>query len=285
MSLLSKIMIGIENYNEQKLTVTSTPSALTALPLSNTWNGIKGIPARWDFSAESDLAIKGTSATAVTISGMILKGHNLADDATVRLRIYDGENQTGTAVYDSTAQNIYVTRAFGEVIAGVNPIGGFYTEANNLDLVFSLAFSSVIGKSYQIDISVPSPTNDIVEIDQLALFFGWQPDHNFSYGYVSGVREDTEHEVSRAGGLHTRDAPATRVLNCEFEFLNDLNTNVLLDLLITAKKAGNLYVIADPNATGYTKFLFNSIYKRDSEAERRARYFNGNYPVVSLREN
>jgi len=284
MSLQSKIMIGIDNLNES-LTVTSTPTAETAHPLGNTWNGIKGRPARWDFSASSTLVIKGTQATDVTMSGMILKGHNLANDSTIRLRIYPDPSQGGTAVYDSTVKTAHISRAFGEVIAGVNPIGSFYTASNNLDAVFSLAFGPVVGKSYQIDISVPTPTNDIVEIDQLALFFGWQPDFNFSYGYTSGVTEDTDHQVSRAGGLHTFDAPASRAIKCEFEVMSDLNSNILLDLLVSAKKGGNLYVIADPGATGYKKHLFNSIYKRDSQAERTGRFFNANAITLAMREN
>jgi hypothetical protein len=67
--------------------------------------------------------------------------------------------------------------------------------------------------------------------------------------------------------------------------METLNNNTLLDIITTAKMGGNLYVIPDPSATGFNKYLGNSIYKRDSQATRRARFYNGNATPLVLKEN
>ncbi|WP_237133814.1 hypothetical protein [Pseudohongiella sp. O18] len=279
-----KIMIGTVNQLEN-MTVTSTHSADAAHPLSNLTNGIKDIPTRWDVSSTTSFAIKGTSATAVNVNALMIKGHNFTGSATVRLRLYSGENQTGTLLFDSTSKVPLTNRAFGELIAGVHKIDGYLELENRLDPVYTLTFDTALIKSFQIDIDATGSPDDVLRIDTVALFFGWSPDYNFSYGYDQGIQEDAEHEQSRGGGLHTFAMPARRSLRVEFELMETLNNNTFLDLMSAIGMGGNVYIIPNPSATGYTKYLGNSIYKRNSQATRRARFFNGNSSTLVLEEN
>ncbi len=280
----NKIMIGTVNQLEN-MTVTSTLAADSAHPLSNLTNGIKDIPARWDVSSTTEFSIKGTTATAVNVNALMIKGHNFTGSATVRLRLFSGESQGGTTLYDSTAKVPLTNRAFGELISGVHKIDGYLELENRLDPVYTLTFNTALVKSFQIDIDADGTPDDVLRIDTVALFFGWSPNYNFSYGFDQTVQEDAEHEQTRGGGLHTFGMPLRRFLRCEFELMETLNNNTLLDILTTAKMGGNLYVIPDPSATGFNKYLGSSIYKRDSQATRRARFYNGNATPLVLKEN
>jgi len=280
----NKIMIGTVNQLEN-MTVTSTLSADTAHPLTNLTNGIKDIPARWDVGSTTEFSIKGTTATAKFVNALMIKGHNFTADATVRLRLFTGEDQGGTTLYDSTAKIPLTGRAFGELVSGINVIDSYYEIDNHLDPVYTLTFDSALIKSFQIDIDATGSPDDILSIDTVALFFCWSPNYNFSYGFDQTVQEDAEHEQTRGGGLHTFGMPLRRFLRCEFELMETLNNNTLLDIITTAKMGGNLYVIPDPSATGFNKYLGNSIYKRDSQATRRARFYNGNATPLVLKEN
>lgn len=280
----NKIMIGTVNQLEN-MTVTSTLAADAAHPLSNLTNGIKDIPARWDVSSTTEFSIKGTTATAVNVNALMIKGHNFTGSATVRLRLFSGESQGGTTLYDSTAKVPLTNRAFGELISGVHKIDGYLELENRLDPVYTLTFDTALVKSFQIDIDADGTPDDVLRIDTVALFFGWSPNYNFSYGFDQGSQEAAEHDKTRGGGLHTFAMPARRSLRVEFELMETLNNNTYLDLISAIGMGGNLYVIPDPAATGYTKYLGNSIYKRNSQATRRARFYNGNSSPLVLEEN
>jgi len=285
---LNKILIGWKNVLAE-MTLTSSLPAETNHPLVNVLSQTKGLPARWDMTGETTLTLTGTSATEFAITGLIMKGHNFAGDTTVRFRIFAGESQTGTVVYDSDdvagADKIYTIRSWGEMIAGVDPWAGTYDPESNLDRVYSLAFETVVGKSVQLDLSIPSPTNNMAEIDKLACFFAWQPDYNFEYGSPVTIEDASEQTDTVAGGIWGVRRPARRRLDFNFSLMEDVYRNRLMALLEERQKVGDMYIIPAPTDTGYSKYLGNSIYRRTNNAGYEAVMFNGSRLMLSFREN
>jgi len=288
MSLTDKIHIGWSN-NVENSTLTSTPTAETLHPLTNLTNGIRGKPTRWDFTTATDLVLKTNSATTQKATALIIKCHNLAEDATVRLRLYSGENQTGTVVYDSDsvagASAIYTIKPWGEMIAGIDPWGNYYDPNSKLDLVYSLYFDTVGYKSSQIDIAVPSPVGDIVSIDTVALFFAYTPFINYSYGAKTSVVDKSVHNEDRGGGIRTNVYPSRRMMEFQFSHITETERNILTSIFEQIGKAANVYIIANPNFAGYSKFLTTSVYKRDNNLSFENMFWNADNLAFIFREN
>jgi hypothetical protein len=288
MTLPASFHIGWKN-DLAELTLSSSPSANSTHPLSNIHNSIKGKPARWNFSSATALVLTGTSEQIRVATGLILKGHNLALDATVRLRLYEEPEQAGAVVYDSDntdgAGAIYTQQSWGEMISGIDPWGEYYDNLSRLDRVYSLCFASVPYKSFRIDISVPSPVNNIVEIDKAALFFAWAPPGGFERGNRVSIVDTGEHTDTRAGGIRTTPGLARRRMEISFAYMAEMPQNVMMSILDRAGKQGDLYIIADPYLTGFSKYLTTSIYKRNDDASYQTIFHNGNNISLTLREN
>lgn len=199
-----------------------------------------------------------------------------------------GETWTinGASTIKMTLPDIYTQAPWGENIAGIDPWINYYDPNSNLDTVYSLTFGeTLVGKSIQLDLLVPTPTNNIAEIDKLAAFWAWSPQYNYDYGSGYTIEEDTEQYKMSSGGLLVPGGPARRAMDLDFSLLPDTESNVLLHILERAKKSGDLYVIANPNWTGYSKYLSTGIFKRIENASKKAIRFNGNDLALMLRES
>lgn len=255
-------------------------------PLTNMLNQNKGEPTRWDMSSTTSTAITFSSATAYAGNAFMIKGHNMPSDATVRVRLYAGESQTGTLLYDSTATAIYLIIPWGEMIAGIDPWGNYYDPQSNLDTVFSVGFDTVEFKSAQIDIANPTPTNGILEIDKMALFFAWTPTYNFENGATTVIEDSTIMNQTVAGGFRPSNFPARRRMDINFSYMSDQDRSLLSHILVErTTKANDLYIIANPNATGVSKYLHTSIFKREGDSEFTQTEYNFNDYALILREN
>lgn len=264
----SKIRIGWENILAS-MTLSSNVAAQTNFPLSNLVDETKGVPARFTMGTETVLTIKGTQADDFTINFLMAKRHNLLSDATVRTRVFSDTAWT-TEVYDSDdtegADVIYTEVPWGEMIAGVDPWGNYYDPDSNLDTVYTLPFETIVGKSIQVDITVPNPVNGMVKLDKLIGGFGWSPDEQFESGSVFQVQEpQTQHRLTRAGGLFTARRPARRRLSINFSNMPDDYRDVLMSILERRGMWRDLYIIANPNDTGYSKYLSSSVFRREDD--------------------
>lgn len=285
MALDSKIYIGWHNRLTD-YTLSSSLAAESSYPLTNMLNQTKGEPTRWDMSSTTSTAITFSSATAYAANNFMLKGHNMPSDATVRLRLWQDAGQSGTLLYDSTATVIYLIIPWGEMIAGIDPWGNYYDPDTNLDPVFSLGFDTVNFKSGQIDISNPTPTNNLLEIDKMALFFGWTPTYNFEHGATSVIEDSTRLYETSAGGFLPSNFPARRKMEIDFTAMSDQDRSLLTHILVErTTKANDLYIVANPNATGVSKYMHTSIFKRANDAQFTQTSYNLNDYALTLREN
>lgn len=288
MALKSKILIGWKNLLTD-MSLTSMQATDAIHPIANLLNQTKGVPTRWDVTSEAVITLKASSATARVMSGLMLKGHNLVEATTLRLRIWSGENQTGTVLYDSDdvtgADTIFRVRPWGEMLAGYDPWGGYCDADSVLDAVYTLAFEDVTGKSMQLDITLGTQPENIVEIDKLALFFAWTPQYNYDWGAVFGTDDLTEQARTVAGGYWSSARPVRRRIDLDFSLMEDMDRNRFLAILGAAGKTGDLYVIPNPNDVGWSWHMGASIYRRTNDYQYEQQMFNGSASALTLREN
>ena len=127
--------------------------------------------------------------------------------------------------------------------------------------------------------------NDVAEIDKVAIFSTVVPNLNYHIGAQTIIEDDSEHMVTRAGGFITTRFPARRRLDIEFKGQDESNANVLMHIMEKTKKEGDLFIIANPLFTGFSKYISSSIFRRFGNVTNTESSFGLHDLGFSLREN
>lgn len=267
-------------------TLAADATVETAYPLTNCQNSTANMPAVFDMTAETEVAITGSSATTRTATCFAVHNHTCPDETTVRLRLYAGETQTGTVVYDSTATDVMHNIPFGSIIAGIDAIEGNFEDSGHMKTHFSLWFDSVQYKSFKIDIANAGGfTSNALSIDKLWLGFAYAADYGPERGFVSTLIDDSEHQRKPGGGMETVAGDVRRSLNLQFKGVTSAERHVLRRILDVAKMGGDLLATMDPNDLLSMNYETTSIYRRVSQASFANAYYNGNELGLSVEEN
>ena len=284
MSLTNKIHIGFQNDLGGK-TLVSDRTVDAAFPIENLTNQEKGSPARWDASAFTTLQLRYTSATAYKANGFFLKGHNLTEDATIQVILHADENYSGTES-DTGALTVKHAIPWGEMIAGIDQWAGHYDDASKLDTIFTAAFDGFEYKSVTINISEPNPVNDIVELDKIALCYMWSPNVSVKMGVVKAIEElMDEVTITRAGGIFVDELPRRRSMSVVFGAQSDSGFSQLFHILEKTGMGSDLYVMLNPNSTGFEKYVTGSFFRRTNRNSGRRFAWNLNEQELALLEN
>lgn len=267
-------------------TLAADATVETAYPLTNAQSQGANEPAVLDMTGETAVAITGSSATTRTATCFAMHNHTAPDGTTVRLRLYAGEGQTGTVMYDSTATDVMHNIPFGSIIAGIDAIEGNFEDEGQMKAHFSLWFESVEYKSFQVDIANAGGfTNDLLQIDKLWLGFAYCPTYGPEHGWGATQLDDSIHQRKPGGGMDTVPGISRRVLNLDFKMLENSERHVLRHILDRAKKGGDLLITMDPNDTKSQNYETTSIYRRTSDMTFVSEFFNGNSFAISVEEN
>ncbi len=284
MSVVDRIHIGwrnaIANYE-----LTSDVAAEDAYPLSNMQNSNANEPTVFDMSADDAIQITWSSATEEIAGCFAIHNHNLLTTATVRLRLYAGESQTGTVVFDSTDTTIAHVIPWGAALAGEDPWGGAYEASSNLKTHFSLFFENCLFKSARLDISAPDTDSDMVSIDKIFIGPSYCPRLGQEWGWTSSIEDRSEHIRKPGGGMETIKREAVRKLLMDFADVYNVDRIVTRNILDRSQKSGDLLVSCDPNDVKGFKFEASSSYRRTSDINFAEAYYNGSSTMLSLEEN
>lgn len=266
-------------------TLASDVAAEAAYPLTNCQSKTANMPTVWDMSEDSSIAITGSSATQRTSTCFAVHRHTLQAGDTVRLRLYAGEDQSGTLVYDSGLVDAGSAIPFGSIIAGIDGFGNTFEETGNITTHKSIWFESVVYRSFQIDIAVTDPVNDEVAIDKFWLGYAHCPQYGPEWGFGSSLVDESEHQRKVGGGIETVDVPAYRRLQMDFKGLEQWERHVLRNILDRAKKSGDLLITMDPNDALSLRYETSSIYRRTSDASFIGAHYNWNELGLAVEEN
>lgn len=259
-----------------------------AYPLTNCQNPHANEWTVFDMTGETTVVITGSSATERSATCFAMHNHDAPDGTTVRLELFPNESQGGTATYDSTATDVMHNVAFGELIAGYDPIEGNYEDTGHLKTHFSLWFETVTYKSWRITITNATGfTNDALKIDKLWLGFAWYPPYGIDHGGESTIIDDSEHTRKKGGGMETVEDCLRRSLRVQFNpaSLENVTRNRLRFVFDQAKMGGDLLVTLDPNNARSQNYETTSIYRRTNAVSFVSAFYNGNEHAIALEEN
>lgn len=284
MALVDRLHISWDNEIADFI-ITSDRTLETQYPITNAQNGNSNEPAVADMTGQISWQLKGSDSSERSANCFAIHNHNLGTDATARLRLYAGENQTGNVEYDSTVLQIPHTIPFGSILAGRDPVGGYFETDGNLRTHFSDWFDTVTYKSWQIDLSIPTPVNDTASIDKFWLGHAWAPTYGPEYGHRSRIVDPSRHVRKPGGGMETIEDFCYRAIDLDFSGHPSTDRHVVRHILDQARKGGDILVTLDPNNNLSLKHEMTSIYRRTSDISFIGEYFNGHGFGLSLEEN
>jgi len=260
----------ILNNDLDDLTLTVTPGAVGSLPVENLQKQARGKIMR--VNGTSAVITANRPTVAAVASGFGLARHNLKNSATVQLQLFDGENQTGSVVYDSGAVSVGTPIPWGVMRPGIDPWGATYEDDSNLPAIFSLWFSDVAYRSIQVDVSAPDNTT----IDVGRLFLGWAfvPSVNYNYGSTFEFIDPSKHTRTAGGSLRTERVEAYRRAVIDLEWLPGNERERLSHELERIGKGGDILVALDPGESGRLGLEQVMVAKRISDNRMTQRFFN-----------
>ena len=249
-------------------TLTVTPAPVATLPATNMQTVDRGRVCR---VLGNSMRIRSSFAAGRFASGFALARHNLALTGTIRLRLYDGADQTGTVTYDSGAVAIASIIPWGVMIPGVTPWGGAYPDGVNLPPIATLWFDTMPYRSLQVDITSPgNGATDALDVGRIFLGQAFVPEYNYNFGDPLEWVDHSRHTRTAGGSLRTEETHAYRRVTISLDWLNLGEREFLAgEFERRMTKAVDLLLSMNPEATGRTKLEGTMICKRVNDIALR----------------
>lgn len=145
------------------------------------------------------------------VSGVGLMRHNLTSSATWRIQAWDGQNQTGTEVYDSGTIAATSVKSLGDLDWGVDPLGASVFDGWDEDNVFSTHWlTQITPLSMRITVSDGTNTDGYLQASRLFIGVASTPSVNVNFGLKSLWQENTKQFRSEGGSLRSDPKPQYR---------------------------------------------------------------------------
>jgi hypothetical protein len=208
-------------------------------------------------------------------SGIALAEHNLKEDSTIQIRLYDQANQAGILVFDSGIVSAGTIKPWGEFNAGTDPWSDAEWQLGDLiPQIFYNYFTQRAWHSIQIDISAPN--NTTIDIGRLMIGYVFIPSRN----YARRSRFDwVDTGTDRIKGEEYR------VFNFDLNRLADFENDRLEIELIKSKRQGDVLVCLNPDATGLSKLKDTAVMKRENDISRTNLFQNINRQNLKFKES
>ena len=263
-------MIVGSAIDDMTLTDTGTPAEST-MPVTNLQNQYRGRPMRRTGTA---MTVKGNRSTVDYASAFALAWHNLPGDGDYRLRLYDGEDQTGNEVYDSTVLTVATPIPLDVWRMDVDPLDATYEQQSIHPSIAALFFSPVLYKSFQLDINAPGATD--FDIGRLFLGNAFRPLINYDFGSPFKTIDPSEHVRTGGSSLITVRRNAYRQAEIDLRHLDRGERERLSYEENRLGKSPQIFLALDPGETGLLRIEQMLIGKRLNDVEmtrRNADYY------------
>lgn len=229
--------------------LTDSPAMVATLPVGNLQDAMRARVAR-SVGLPNPQYIRGNLASVQALSGFVLWRHNLTTAGSLRLKIWDGMNQSGTLLYDSGAINLGVVKGWGEFTWGIDPWGApaFSSWAVSYFVQWFAAIQGAM--SFEIQISDPANTAGYMEVARVFLGAYFEPQSNFEYGIDLSWEEDTEQERTEGGSLRSDNREPYRLLRLDLNELSDGERALMMEILRLNGKRSDFFVSCFPGFGG-----------------------------------
>jgi hypothetical protein len=257
-------MVPVSNCDGR--TITASPTPESDFPAANMLDQRRSKKMRITGSpAAITLNFSLTSGTenALSATGFCIDGHTLPEGSTIRLRLYDDLNQTGTVVYDSTDKSVDEIIPWGEFVASVDEWGDVYEIERKK---FTLWFDTVQYKSFRVSIAQPATPSTFIDMERIFIGWGFAPKLNANYGAAITKEDPSIQNSTAGGGLRTENIRANKVFDLTFGQMVNSERAIMSDMLDKAAKGNDMLVSLNPLATGKEKLDGEMMCKRINDS-------------------
>jgi hypothetical protein len=200
-------------------------------------------------NATGTKTINGNFAGSTLCSALVLYGHNLSGTATWRLRLYNGANQTGSVVYDSTTLTPQTVVGWGAFQWGAEPWGS-YIFRDWEQPFYSLFFAEVYAVSFRLEITDTGNPSGYLQASRLIMGRYLTPYFNAAYGLALTWDTNSVQRRTLGGSVRTDRRATFRRLAFDLETLDAGERALWLDLARSASLHREMFVSIYPGVGG-----------------------------------
>lgn len=176
--------------------------------------------------------------------------HNLTSEATIRIELFNGPNQTGDVIFDSGSLLGDVPKTLGDLVWGKDPLGvSSYTgwAVASRSFFFDEVYVAASGR-----LTISNPTNPAgyLEIGRIYAGEAFEPTFNIDLGHSFKWETDVRSKPTAGGTVHTLDAATYRVLSFNLSHLTPGDRGVFADLTRTTSTHRDFFISLRPNQGG-----------------------------------
>lgn len=276
MSNNTSFRIVTDNQISQ-MALMAAPEALASLPVSNlktAWRSRVMRSEPRDVLTITQWVLGNSPDKALVADCFSIHNHNLAGADVYRIELFEGPNQSGKVVYDSSFQSAAVLIPLGIWMCGVDAFGATYSD--DLDKISTVWFDSVVYQSFRL--SVKSYNNPLQYIQLGMLFLGksMRFDNNFSWGNQLVWNTGVTMSRTEGGSLVTENKRpyAYRELTLDLDWMTDTDRNSIAGKLRAASGQPVLVAAYPTVGSDIRRTEYTMIAKLDPGNAYTHRYVN-----------
>ena len=228
------------HFLDAELIVTPTPPAMFPKEYLQSYAHSEVVQGGTDpsyptppYTAVPNLVVDGNFTGGFRrFSGINTQWSNLTADATVRYQIYDGQNQTGSIIYDSGAVGALQYKTFEELdwlIDGIIAIKDYGTSIGRNSFWYH---DVTIGQSFKITYSNPTNENGYIEINNIYLGEWITTDINIQYGSQWGIVDTTTQSLRNDGTTSALKGTESDYISLEYAQMDRDDRTILNDKIV-----------------------------------------------------
>lgn len=265
--------------NDADAATLTSGDFLAALPVTNLQIEGRARVAR-TANATGNKVVNGNWPTPKVVSALVLYGCNFTSQATLRLELFDGANQTGATVYDSGAVPALEALGWGEFGWGLVPWGAtvFNGWASTFSVLWLPAFYAA--RSFRITVADAANPAGYLQLKRLLIGSYFEPAVNPDYGMQLHWQSNDQQVRTMASSVRTDIRARYRVLNGTLAGLDPAERAIFMEIARTVGLAAELFVSVYPSAGGATLRDYSMLCKftqmptmTDSNVQRHAASF------------
>lgn len=279
----SNMRMLIENLWDTATLDVVTGTEVASLPVTNSQTYGRSKTAAITPGGSDTSVLEFDGGALQLASGIVLYRHWLSDLATWRVELFEGANQTGTTVYDSTVTECTPTKTLGELDWLVDPLVS--SVFDDWPFKYSqLWFDGVFFQSGRITIVDSSARDGLHEFDRVFLGRSFQPTFNFSYGHQHQWLSNAEQRATAAGSTFATRRERYRQVSFSLDYLSAQERPHLSEAFRSVGIAKDWFISMFPESGGTQEIEYAMSCKFTDNPALTGTFFNNFTAPIKVKE-
>lgn len=238
----------IISANISDLATLSSSDFAATLPVTNLQVEGRGRVARTT-NATGNKVINGNFAAVSITSACVLYNHNLTSQATIRLQLWDADNQTGNLVYDTGTFVALPPLGWGDFQWGLVPWGANVFTGWGRSFT-DIWFPAVGAKSFRITLADAINPDGYLQVKRLLIGPYFEPAVNMEYGMNLSWQDNSDQVRTQGGSLRTDNRVLYRKLTGKLPAILSAERATWMNILRTIGKRSETFFSIYPEVGG-----------------------------------